>query len=244
LTRSPAAIQVFLGPITSGSQPLNTTIAGTGSTGGPLLLAGADFNGDGNLDIAVAMQDGTVAFFTGDGEGRLTQASLSVPCGDRVTCGSPLVIVTAHLDNQARPDVVTLNPGNLTGSLSVLLSANPTIASSPTATPTATPTPTATATNTRTPTQTPLPTVIITVTAAPTCFSGYCVQGQGCAIADPVKDRQRGIWLLPAALLWMLCHRRCSRWASVLRSDVRLPGLPFDANGGRAGVQDGRRVTT
>lgn len=210
LTRSPAALQTFLGPITSGSQPLTIDISGTDVTGEPLLMTAADFNGDGNLDVVVAMQDGTVAFFTGDGEGRLTQASLSVPCGNRVTCGSPLGLVTAHLDNQARLDVVTLNPGNLTGSLSILLSGNPTVASTPTVTPTATPTPTATATNTSTPTETPLPTVVITVTAAPTCYSGYCVQGQGCAIADPVKDRPRGIWVLPAALLWMLRRRRCS----------------------------------
>jgi hypothetical protein len=205
LTRSPASIQVFLGPITSGSQRLNTDV-----TGGPLLMAAADFNGDGNLDAVVAMQDGTLSFFVGDGQGRLTQTSLSVACADRVTCGSPLGLVTAQLDNQARPDVVTVNPGNLAGSLSVLLSSNPTIAPSPTATPTVTPTTTATATNTGTPTQTPLPTAIVTV--VPTnCIGQVCVQGESCAIADPVTDHQRGVWLLPAALLWIVRRRRCSR---------------------------------
>jgi hypothetical protein len=74
----------------------------------PISLAVADFNGDGNLDVAVANtgNDGSgesMMVFPGDGTGRLGQPDTYRLQGGR--SGGPTAIATGDLDGDGHPDL-------------------------------------------------------------------------------------------------------------------------------------------
>jgi len=73
----------------------------------PLAVTAADFNGDGNMDIAIASSESEViAIYLGNGEGGFTAAgTLSTPAG----C-LPAYITAAKFTGAANPDVLTVCP--------------------------------------------------------------------------------------------------------------------------------------
>lgn len=79
----------------------------------PAGLAVADFNQDGRLDLAAAVDRG-VAIYFGDGKGNFTRGQ------ELATGESPRAIATADLNSDGRPDLVTAN--YLDDGISVLLS--------------------------------------------------------------------------------------------------------------------------
>jgi len=196
----------------------------------PSALGTDDFNADFRLDVAVANQGvDTVAFFLGNGAGGLRHVAGNCRDDGAVDCRvglGPRALVIADVDGDGRGDVITANQEG--GSLTVLLSSRPaptptrtatptpTTTATPTATATPTPTrtatPTATVTPTRTATNTPVATDKPTVTPTPTpkCYAGgVCVSGDSCAVAAPGSGRRGAVvWLLPAALLWLVRRRR------------------------------------
>ncbi len=72
----------------------------------PQALALADFNGDGNLDLAVVNQnDNTVSVFQGDGKGNFTPFATPT-----VTVGTaPFAIIAADFSNHGNVDLAVLN---------------------------------------------------------------------------------------------------------------------------------------
>ena len=82
----------------------------------PVAVAGADFNADGNLDLAVVdAADANVTILLGNGQGEFTQAAGS-PFGVGLL---PFSIAVGDLNNDGKPDLVT---GNLNSdSVTVLL---------------------------------------------------------------------------------------------------------------------------
>ncbi len=149
----------------------------------------------------------------------------------------PRALVLADVDGDGRKDVITANEDAGSLSVLLSRRPPPTATPTPTPTPTSTPTrtltstPTLTPTNTptRTPTETPTATPTPTPTLTPTVTNtprptatptrtptqgsiivapGISVQGQSCAITDPHGMRRpSGVWLLPAAVLWIVKRR-------------------------------------
>jgi type II secretory pathway component GspD/PulD (secretin) len=80
----------------------------------------ADFNGDGNLDIAVANQaDNSITLLQGDGAGNFKpfpNSPFILPNGEQ----GPVAMVTAAFRNNGKPDLAVLN--QLTNNISILLS--------------------------------------------------------------------------------------------------------------------------
>jgi len=91
-------------PLTTGQTPTAVTIA--------------DFNGDGNLDIAVTdPQTDSVSVFLGLGQG-LFAPPFELPVGS-----NPTAILSANLSGASLPDVaITDNPSGATGQVTVILS--------------------------------------------------------------------------------------------------------------------------
>jgi uncharacterized repeat protein (TIGR01451 family) len=84
------------------------------ATGGGLLMATADFNGDGKLDVAVAASYNSLTVFLGDGGGGyLTSASYTLP----FPAGG---MVVADFNGDGRPDLAVTIPHN--GTVLVYLS--------------------------------------------------------------------------------------------------------------------------
>ncbi|MCI0366602.1 MAG: FG-GAP-like repeat-containing protein [Phycisphaerales bacterium] len=98
---------------------------GAGQFVGPAGIAFADFNLDGDLDLAVTKygflgQGTTVALLNNDGDGTFA-APLSFPAGN-----SPLAIVAAHLDGDAYPDLaITGQASPSLGRVSILFNNGP-----------------------------------------------------------------------------------------------------------------------
>src|SRR5262249_38246640 len=85
--------------------------AGTPFTVGanPSAVVIADFNDDGNLDIAVANQgDNTISVFVGDGQGGFTpfpKSPFALPTSEK----GPVAMVSGVFDNSGKPEIAVLN---------------------------------------------------------------------------------------------------------------------------------------
>jgi Flp pilus assembly secretin CpaC len=88
---------------------------------GPIAMTAADFNSDGNLDLAIVNQTtSNVAILLGNGNATFTQAGGSPPTGSPIAVGkSPVAIATGDLNNDSHPDLVVVNQTDNT--VSVLL---------------------------------------------------------------------------------------------------------------------------
>lgn len=97
------------------------TASGSYSVGsGPTSIVAADFNGDGNLDLAVASTTGgTVTFLEGYGNGTFaTASSYSIPNSDNTNS-----LAVGDFNGDGRPDLVVTNGTGLhaSGSVTILL---------------------------------------------------------------------------------------------------------------------------
>ena len=75
----------------------------------PSAVVIADFNDDGNLDIAVANQgDNTISVFAGDGQGGFTpfpKSPFALPTSEK----GPVAMVSGVFDNSGKPEIAVLN---------------------------------------------------------------------------------------------------------------------------------------
>jgi tetratricopeptide (TPR) repeat protein len=88
---------------------------------GPIAMTTADFNSDGNLDLAIVNQTtNDVSILLGNGNATFTQANGTPPTGSPIAVGkTPVAIATGDLNNDSHPDLVVLNQADNT--VSVLL---------------------------------------------------------------------------------------------------------------------------
>ncbi|MGO9272139.1 MAG: FG-GAP-like repeat-containing protein [Terriglobia bacterium] len=85
-----------------------TTDYGTGTCPGPVAVG--DFNGDGNLDVAVAAWcSDDLTILLGDGTGKFTEAASRPPAGT-----SPGSIAVGDFNGDGKPDLAVGNDGGLT----------------------------------------------------------------------------------------------------------------------------------
>ena len=100
--------------------PGSPVAVGSGSSSEPFAIAVGDFNGDGNLDLAVAnFGDGTVAILLGDGTGYFSPAATPI-----VTVGSgpnsePFSIAVGDFTGDGVLDLAVANSGDNTVSILV-----------------------------------------------------------------------------------------------------------------------------
>jgi hypothetical protein len=99
---------------------ISTTAPGATSGGsGPSGVAVADFNNDGNLDLATSNNDGTATILLGNGNGTFQPAvNINLTPSSTSTCGDPDAIVSADLNTDAKPDIAIACTG---GTVSVLI---------------------------------------------------------------------------------------------------------------------------
>ncbi len=90
----------------------------------PSAIVIADFNGDGNLDFAVANKgDNSISVFQGDGNGGFTpfpKSPFVLPNIVASTETGPVAMVTGNFRNQGKPDLAVVNESS--NSISMLLS--------------------------------------------------------------------------------------------------------------------------
>jgi hypothetical protein len=90
----------------------------------PSAIVIADFNGDGNLDFAVANKgDNSISVFEGDGSGGFTPFPKSPFVLPNIVAGTetgPVAMVTANFRNRSKPDLAVVNESS--NSISILLS--------------------------------------------------------------------------------------------------------------------------
>jgi hypothetical protein len=90
----------------------------------PSAIVIADFDGDGNLDFAVANKgDNSISVFRGDGGGGFTPFPKSPFVLPNVVAGTetgPVAMVTANFRNRSKPDLAVVN--EISNSISILLS--------------------------------------------------------------------------------------------------------------------------
>ncbi len=81
---------------------------------GPIAMTSADFNGDGNLDLAIVNQTtNNVVILLGNGS-----AAFSLAAGSPFAVGkSPVAIASADLNNDSHPDLVVVNQADNTASV-------------------------------------------------------------------------------------------------------------------------------
>ncbi|MBT9333140.1 FG-GAP repeat domain-containing protein [Paracidobacterium acidisoli] len=91
-----AWLTVLLGQ-SGGAYQAASTIAEPGSS--PKVIVTGDFNGDGNPDVVVGNDDGSVLLFTGDGTGRLALA------GEIAHVDSVVSMTTADFNHDHIPDL-------------------------------------------------------------------------------------------------------------------------------------------
>jgi FG-GAP-like repeat/Putative Ig domain len=108
------AVTILLG---NGDGTFSLAQNSTFTTGAnPWAIVAADFNGDGQLDLAIANQDdGTLTILLGSGDGAFAPAT-----GSPVAVGSgPYALATADLNSDGKLDLVVANQND--GTLSILL---------------------------------------------------------------------------------------------------------------------------
>jgi len=97
-----------------GSQNFDGTFAETAGSpfpvgANPSAVVIADFNGEGNLDIAVANQgDNTISVFAGDGLGGFTpfeKSPFALPTSEK----GPIAMLSGTFDNSGKPEIAVLN---------------------------------------------------------------------------------------------------------------------------------------
>jgi hypothetical protein len=90
----------------------------------PSAIVIADFDGDGNLDFAVANKgDNSISVFRGDGTGGFTpfpKSPFALPNIVASTETGPVAMVTGNFRNQSKPDLAVVNESS--NSISILLS--------------------------------------------------------------------------------------------------------------------------
>jgi hypothetical protein len=90
----------------------------------PSAIVIADFNGDGNLDFAVANKgDNSISVFEGNGSGGFTPFPKSPFVLPNIVAGTetgPVAMVTANFRNRSKPDLAVVN--EISNSISILLS--------------------------------------------------------------------------------------------------------------------------
>jgi uncharacterized protein (TIGR03437 family) len=113
------SVAVLLGKGDGTFQPAKTFPAGQN----PSALAAADFNGDGNIDLAAGSSvAGTIAVLAGDGQGNMGTAVSYGNGGDAQAI--PVSILAIDLNGDGRPDLAVANQGFVTvpnSSISMLL---------------------------------------------------------------------------------------------------------------------------
>ncbi|MGB2671811.1 MAG: FG-GAP-like repeat-containing protein [Candidatus Acidiferrum sp.] len=116
LNQSDSTLSVFLGNGDGTFNAATNSPLATGQT--PTALAIADFNGDGNPDIAVTdPQTNSVSVFLGLGQG-LFASPFELPVGT-----NPTAILSANLSGASLPDVaITDDPSGTAGQVTVVLS--------------------------------------------------------------------------------------------------------------------------
>lgn len=105
---SPLTAPGFIPAASSGLFPESTIPTGQN----PLAVAAADFNSDGNIDLAVANQaSNTASIFLGNGNGTFSSPG-TLPTGS-----GPVALVAADFNNDGIPDLAVLNQTSATVSI-------------------------------------------------------------------------------------------------------------------------------
>jgi hypothetical protein len=95
-------VTVLLGNGSGGFTPASGSPITVGN--GPFLVAVADFNGDGNADIAAIGQDQNVVVLLGNGQGGFTTAANPASVGDY-----PYAVATADFNGDGKADLAVAN---------------------------------------------------------------------------------------------------------------------------------------
>jgi hypothetical protein len=119
-----SSVTLFLGAgfgtFTAPIKISTTAPAATTGGGSPSGVAVADYNGDGNLDLATANNDGTATILLGNGNGTFQPAvNINLTPSATSSCGDPDAILSADLNGDSKPDIAIAC--TTSGSVSVLL---------------------------------------------------------------------------------------------------------------------------